>query len=522
MSDNRSPFLARGRPSFRSSSRRPPPQSSRPQLQSLSTSTPSSNSMIHPRASPAIGNHPQYLHYAPHYPPHTSYATPYASSPMITTPTYAYSSRSPIEMQSAMSYPVYMHPQQQDHSSSNLPSPRPSSFSQHGHIPPAFGHQSSPPPPVTPGPPHFSSTPGYHAMPYSSQPPTHFGYPSTQSYPNPGYQPAYLQPSFHSPYQPDQEGQWWYSRQYEGQQYLHQQPYHIPYQPQPQQLPAEPYRQQQLPDPHTDVQSRSPPVTQPQVSFAPTRPQSLPTAPTSPLPHLPSPQSDPPVQPSSPQRTGKGTVRRPYHPTPPQRSEWVMWAGNVPSDTTIEELWEFFGKPPDPSEGATEQNAGVSSIFPIARSNCAFVNFDTEAHLTAAITRFSGRKIRPEDPKCPNLVCRVRRKTDDLRAGVGGQRGVGMHTKWVQERKQKARIGNKSPVDDATQGTSNLSLTSDEEGGGGGDDNRSFERSGGSGSGSLASTTSSVLTQYFPKRYFILKSLTQVSIYISSFSCLIS
>jgi len=191
-----------------------------------------------------------------------------------------------------------------------------------------------------------------------------------------------------------------------------------------------------------------------------------------------------------------------------------MWAGNVPPDTTIEELWEFFGKPPDPSEGATEQNAGVSSIFPTARSNCAFVNFETEVHLTAAITRFSGRKIRPEDPKCPNLVCRVWRKTDDLRAGVGGQRGMGMHTKWVQERRQKARIGNKSPVDDATQGTSSLSLTSDEEGGGGGDENRSFERSGGSGSGSLASTTSSVLTQYFPKRYFILKSLTQVSVCI--------
>jgi len=195
-----------------------------------------------------------------------------------------------------------------------------------------------------------------------------------------------------------------------------------------------------------------------------------------------------------------------------------MWAGNVPSDTTIEELWEFFGKPPDPLEGATEQNAGVSSIFPIARSNCAFVNFDTEVHLTSAITRFSGRKIRPDDPKCPNLVCRVRRKTDDLRAGVGGQRGVGMHMKWVQERKQRAGVGNKSPVDDVVQGASNLSLTSDEEGGGGGDENRSFEKSTGSGSGSLASTTSSVLAQHFPKRYFILKSLTQVSVYISSFN----
>lgn len=190
-----------------------------------------------------------------------------------------------------------------------------------------------------------------------------------------------------------------------------------------------------------------------------------------------------------------------------------MWVGNVPSDTTNEELWEFFSKLPDSSDEGTEETAGVSSIFLIARSNCAFVNFDNETHLNAAITRFSGQKIRPDDPKCSNLVCRVRKKTDDLRAGVGGQRGVGLHTKWIQEQKQKAKPGAKSPVNDATRGASNLSLTSDEEGSGGGDRNRSFEQS--SGSGSFASTTSSMLAQYFPKRYFILKSLTSVGIYPS-------
>ena len=186
-----------------------------------------------------------------------------------------------------------------------------------------------------------------------------------------------------------------------------------------------------------------------------------------------------------------------------------MWAGNVPSDTTDEELWKFFNRSPNPSEEAPEENAGVSSVFLIARSNCAFVNFDTETHLNAAIVRFSGQKIRPDDPKCPNLVCRVRKKTDDLRAGVGGQRGVGLHVKWVQERKQK-RMGRRSPVDDVTQATSSVSLASDEDIGGGGDGNRSFEHSSGSGSGSFASTTSSILEQHFPKRYFILKSLTQV------------
>ena len=466
--------------------------------------------MIYPHASPTVDNRPQYLHYPPpqqHYPPHTSYVTPYPSQPMVPTPAYAYSVHSPVDMQGPMRLPVYMPPQQQDSPSSGLPSPRPSPFPPHGHV--------SPPPPVTSAPPHFPNAQGYHSMSYSSQPHSHFGYPSTQSYPNHGYQPAYLQPSFHPPYQADQDGQWWYPRQYDGPQYLPQQPYHIPYQPQ---------QQPQLQSgPSSDVQVRSPRISQLQARFTPTRPQSQPTSPTSPSPQ-PSPQkSGSPVKSPPPQHATKPSVRQQYHPNPPpQRSEWVMWVGNVPSDTTNEELWKFFNKPSDPSGGETEEVTGVSSIFLIARSNCAFVNFDDEAHLNHAITRFSGQKIRPDDPKCSNLVCRVRRRTDDLKAGVGGQRGVGLHAKWVHEQKQKAKAAVKSPVDDATRGTSSLSLTSDEEGGGGGDGNPSFEQS--SGSGSFASTTSSMLGQYFPKRYFILKSLTQVGVYASLlfFSCFVS
>jgi hypothetical protein len=516
MSDNRPSFPAKGRPRSRSSSRTFQPPSSRPHLQSISASASSSNSMIYPHTSPTVDNRPQYLHYPPpqpHYPPHTSYLNSYPSQPMVPTPAYAYSVHSPADMQGPMKVPIYMHPQQQDSSSSNLQSPPPAPFPQHGHV--------SPPPPVTSGPPHFSNTQGYHPMSYSSQPPPHFGYPSPQPYQNHGYQPTYPQHSFHSPYQADQDSQWWYFRQYDGPQYFHQQPYHVPYQPQQQQLPADGYQQQQSQSgPPSDVRVRSPRVSQLQARFTPTRPQSQPTATTSPSPQ-PSPQkSESPVKSPEPQHSSKTSARQQYHPNPPpQRSEWVMWVGNVPSDTTNEELREFFNKLPKSSDEDTEEMAGVSSIFLIARSNCAFVNFDTEAHLNAAITRFSGQKIRPDDPKCSSLVCRVRKKTDDLRAGVGGQRGVGMHVKWVQEQKQKAKAGANSPVDGATRGTSNPSLTSDEEGGGGGSRNPSFEQS--SGSGSLASTTSSLLTQYFPKRFFILKSLTQVGIYTSilSFAC---
>ncbi|KAI0309459.1 YT521-B-like domain-containing protein, partial [Amylostereum chailletii] len=184
--------------------------------------------------------------------------------------------------------------------------------------------------------------------------------------------------------------------------------------------------------------------------------------------------------------------RQAYHPNPPaQRSEWVMWAGNVPSDATHDELWRFFNQPllpsPSPSEpdasssaqtgNAARAHGGVSSIFLISRSNCAFVNFETEKHLQTATARFNGQPIRPNDPRCPRLVCRVRRRTDDLKAGVGGQRGLGMHTKWVKEQKTRMSAARtqggtgsptspdtSSPEDELAERYSGLSMSDDEGG----------------------------------------------------------
>ena len=226
-----------------------------------------------------------------------------------------------------------------------------------------------------------------------------------------------------------------------------------------------------------------------------------------------------------------------------------MWAGNVPSDATHDELWRFFnnaGSPvpsadsaQDPSSAAASSTApsapgqsqgGVLSIFLIQRSNCAFVNFQTEAHLHAAIAYFNGKPLRPLDPRCPRLVCRVRGREDDLKAGVGGQRGAGIHVRWIKDQRQKqaenavARLtgspepspSEKSAASAASSATSDaagmmasLSLSSDDEGHG-----RKWRKQAqhSSSSGSYASTNSSLLSQYFPKRYFILKSLTQVSV----------
>lgn len=287
-------------------------------------------------------------------------------------------------------------------------------------------------------------------------------------------------------------------------------------------------------------------------------------------------RSDAPSSPSVLSRTGSGrqppppSTRKAYHPNPPaNRSEWVMWAGNVPSDATYDELWRFFNRtsspaasagsssslvpsPAGPSQSsalsspadATPLSGGVQSIFLISRSNCAFVNYLTEPHLHAAIQRFNGLPLRPQDPRCPRLVCRVRAREDDLKAGVGGQRGSGVHTKWVKEQRAKAKAIRSagspepssserslattssagSPIDTASSMMRSLSLGSVDESGTGGTGSprgvplrRVKKASAHSNSSeSYASTNSSMLAQHFPKRYFILKSLSQVSFLLSS------
>ncbi|KAF7300295.1 hypothetical protein HMN09_00912600 [Mycena chlorophos] len=311
----------------------------------------------------------------------------------------------------------------------------------------------------------------------------------------------------------------------------------------------------------------------------------------------------------SDQEREKPLVRRPYHPNPPaHRSEWVMWAGNVPSDAGHDELWRFFTTPQAPasesgsSSGSSGQTAGggagttasgetagaavpvagpstalastpaaapapvppspstsnapagpgVLSIFLISRSNCAFVNYESAAHLSTAIERFNGVSLRPNDPRCPRLVCRVRRGEDDLKAGVGGQRGMGIHARWVKDKKARERAaegkdkgkgraaagggvgGDGADEADADvssiSGSDTFSTASSEIDavgvrerpplrplGGAGSKSRSAEGTGssGSGEGSHASTDSSLLRVHFPQRYFILKSLTREDLDLS-------
>lgn len=318
----------------------------------------------------------------------------------------------------------------------------------------------------------------------------------------------------------------------------------------------------------------------PSLSLAvPAQPPAHHTMPSSAAPTSPGPRS--PTRPMSSSKGGRAsaaskvggagsrvtspTTRRPWHPNPPiARSEWVMWVGNVPSDATHDELWTFFNQdttarepnvpvgsgrslllpapngPPESGDAAAGETAhGVSSVFLISRSNCAFVNYEEEQLLSRAVTFFNSRQLRPQDPRCPRLVCRVRRKDDDLRAGVGGQRGMGLHARWIQEQERRtgedgvpeesgtSRVDGERVSDPATSPSTYLGPASSS----GSSPSvpaptdvmpklpedvagvvSAKEKDGAaphhSGSGS---TSSSLLTRNFPKRYFILKSLTQVS-----------
>ncbi|KAG2141166.1 YT521-B-like domain-containing protein [Suillus bovinus] len=228
-------------------------------------------------------------------------------------------------------------------------------------------------------------------------------------------------------------------------------------------------------------------------------------------------------------------VRRPHHPNPPShRSEWVMWVGNVPSGTTHDELWRFLKRPLSVDDNSFEsEDNGVLSIFLISRSNCAFVNFDTEEHLRRAIVQFNGQQLHPHDRRGPRLVCRVRRKEDDLRAGVGGQRGVGMHTRYVREQSQQGQIDKQvAPSEDDQSSSpgrrSSLSnesehplavaaslQSSDEEAARAHQCSQHGDSVKTQSSSSYASTNSSFLSRHFPKRFFILKSLTQFDLDLS-------
>lgn len=203
-----------------------------------------------------------------------------------------------------------------------------------------------------------------------------------------------------------------------------------------------------------------------------------------------------------------------------------------PQNTSHEELWRFFNDE-KPVVGDPDLDSqpwrGPSSIFLISRSSCAFVNLSTQEDLDRAVTYFHGKALRAWDPRCPRMVCRVRRKDDDLRAGVGAQRGTGMHRQWVKDHPdddppeaqevimppQHIDISSSSEPPTPNESASSVPPSPaalEQPPDGEGRRRESIVATGAlphhKSSASYASTNSSFLLRNFPKRIFILKSTT--------------
>ena len=84
-------------------------------------------------------------------------------------------------------------------------------------------------------------------------------------------------------------------------------------------------------------------------------------------------------------------------PRKPKQSGHALWVGNLPQETTVMDLKDHF------SRDATRD---IESLFLISKSNCAFVNYRTEASCAAAMHRFHDSRFYGV-----RLVCRLRRSS---------------------------------------------------------------------------------------------------------------
>ncbi|KIW17813.1 hypothetical protein PV08_05008 [Exophiala spinifera] len=87
-------------------------------------------------------------------------------------------------------------------------------------------------------------------------------------------------------------------------------------------------------------------------------------------------------------------------PRKPRQSGHALWVGNLPPSTHIIDLKDHFSK------DATED---IESVFLISKSNCAFVNYKSEASCAAAMARFHDSRFQGV-----RLVCRLRRGSSSV------------------------------------------------------------------------------------------------------------
>lgn len=84
-------------------------------------------------------------------------------------------------------------------------------------------------------------------------------------------------------------------------------------------------------------------------------------------------------------------------PRKPKQSGHALWVGNLPPQAQVTDLKDHFSR---------DATTDIESVFLIAKSNCAFVNYKSEAACVAAMNRFHDSRFHGV-----RLVCRLRRGT---------------------------------------------------------------------------------------------------------------
>lgn len=82
-------------------------------------------------------------------------------------------------------------------------------------------------------------------------------------------------------------------------------------------------------------------------------------------------------------------------PRKPRQSGHALWVGNLPLGARVIDLKDHFSR---------EATKDIESLKLISKSNCAFVNYRTQAACTAAMARFHDSRFHGT-----RLVCRLRR-----------------------------------------------------------------------------------------------------------------
>ena len=82
-------------------------------------------------------------------------------------------------------------------------------------------------------------------------------------------------------------------------------------------------------------------------------------------------------------------------PRKPKQSGHALWVGNLPPAATVTDLKDHFSR---------DATSDIQSLFLISKSNCAFVNYKSEAACVAAMNRFHDSRFHGV-----RLVCRLRR-----------------------------------------------------------------------------------------------------------------